>query len=70
LVAQDISTSLGRLKAAMQSLAAGDLTISVLGTDRHDEVSEMAATVQVFQDNANEMQRLKDRRLEAEQRGG
>ena len=67
-VSQDITASLALLKGTMQRLAAGDLAISVSGTDRRDEVGEMAATVQVFKDNALEMERLKVEQKEAEQR--
>jgi len=50
----------------MQRLARGDLTVSVAGTDRGDEVGEMAAALQVFKDNAVEMERLKAESQEAE----
>jgi methyl-accepting chemotaxis protein len=58
LVNRDISRSLGGLKAAMERLAKGDLTTSIPGADRRDEVGDMARTVQVFKDNAVEVQRL------------
>jgi methyl-accepting chemotaxis protein len=66
LIARDISGSMVRLRSAMQRLARGDLTVSVAGTDRGDEVGEMAAALQVFKDNAVEMERLKAERQEAE----
>jgi methyl-accepting chemotaxis protein len=66
LIARDISGSMVRLRSAMQRLAGGDLTVSVAGTDRGDEVGEMAAALQVFKDNAVEMERLKAERQEAE----
>ncbi|WP_162530685.1 methyl-accepting chemotaxis protein [Rhodovastum atsumiense] len=58
LVNRDITRSLGSLKAIMQRLAKGELSVTVPGTDRHDEVGEMAAAVQVFKDNALEMKRI------------
>jgi methyl-accepting chemotaxis protein len=68
MVSRDISGSMTRLKGDMQSLAVGDLTVGVSGTDRADEVGEMATTVQVFKDNAIEMERLKAAQKAAEQR--
>ncbi|MBS0640144.1 MAG: cache domain-containing protein, partial [Proteobacteria bacterium] len=58
LVSLDITASLGRLKGAMGALARGDVTTDVPGLGRVDEVGEMAAAVQVFKDNAIEVQRL------------
>jgi len=68
LVSRDISRSLGRLKASMQGLAGGDLSAEVTGTDRRDEVGEMAVTVGVFKENAITVQRLKAEREAAEKR--
>ena len=58
LVNRDITASLGALKTAMQRLADGDLAVAVPGAGRRDEVGDMAQTVQVFKDNALEVQRL------------
>ncbi len=46
------------LAAVMHKLAGGDLSVVVPTTGRKDEVGEMAAAVQVFKDNALEVQRL------------
>ncbi len=46
------------LAGAMHKLAGGDLAIAIPGTGRRDEVGDMAAAVQVFKDNATEVQRL------------
>jgi methyl-accepting chemotaxis protein len=51
LVNRDIAGSLARLKSAMEQLAGGDLTTSIAGLDRHDEVGGMAAAVQVFKES-------------------
>jgi methyl-accepting chemotaxis protein len=59
LVNRDITGSLGALKTAMDRLAKGDLATSVPGTDRHDEVGGMAATVLVFKDSMTEADRLR-----------
>ncbi|MFY8105722.1 MAG: methyl-accepting chemotaxis protein [Elstera sp.] len=46
------------LAEAMRKLAKGDLSVAIPGTNRGDEVGEMAGAVQVFKDNATEVQRL------------
>jgi methyl-accepting chemotaxis protein len=68
LVARDITGSLDRLKSVMQRLASGDLAVNVVGTDRRDEVGQMADAVQVFKVNATEMDRLKAEQKEVERR--
>jgi methyl-accepting chemotaxis protein len=59
VIERDIATSLDRLKGAMAALAHGALATEIPGTDRSDEVGEMAAAVRVFKDNAIAMDRLK-----------
>jgi methyl-accepting chemotaxis protein len=49
LVNRDIAASLGALKAAMEQLASGALSIVIPGTKRRDEVGGMAGAVLVFQ---------------------
>ncbi|HAE49709.1 MAG TPA: hypothetical protein DCK97_20025, partial [Tistrella mobilis] len=68
LIDRDITRPLGRLRTAMAELAAGNLSTRIDGTGRRDEVGEMAATVQVFKDNAIEMERLRAERQASEQR--
>jgi methyl-accepting chemotaxis protein len=51
LIGRDISGSLGRLKTAMEHLAKGELSTSIPGTTRRDEVGAMAGAVQVFKDH-------------------
>jgi methyl-accepting chemotaxis protein len=58
LLARSITGPLGELRGAMTNLAHGDTTASVPGTERSDEVGDMARTVNVFRDNAIERQRL------------
>jgi methyl-accepting chemotaxis protein len=59
LVNRDITVSLGALQTAMDRLAKGDLATAIPGTDRHDEVGGMAATVLVFKDHMAESKRLR-----------
>ncbi len=39
------------MTGVMQSLAEGDTSVDIPGTDRRDEIGQMATTVQVFKDN-------------------
>lgn len=52
MTAVAITGPLGRLRDAMQSLAAGDNTVVVEGQSRGDEIGAMSRAVQVFKDNA------------------
>ena len=49
LINRDITRPLGGLQDAMQRLSQGDLTATVPGTDRADEIGAMAGTVLTFQ---------------------
>ncbi|MEE1610754.1 methyl-accepting chemotaxis protein [Microvirga sp. CF3016] len=49
---------LTRMTGAMSRLAEGDLTVDVTGTERKDEVGQLARSLQVFKDNAVEARRL------------
>ena len=52
----------------MDALARNDLTAEVRGADRKDEVGEIARAVQVFKDNAIEVERLKAEQIAQERR--
>jgi methyl-accepting chemotaxis protein len=47
------------LKRVMEAYAKNELTAAVPGTERRDEVGDMARTVEVFKTNAIEVERLK-----------
>jgi methyl-accepting chemotaxis protein len=47
-----------RLTGAMQRLATGDLAVEVPDTSRRDEIGIMARTLQVFKENAAQIDRL------------
>src|SRR5262249_20314823 len=64
LVTRDIAGSLGRLKEAMVRLAGGELSTSVPGTERRDEVGGMAGAVLVFKQY---MERARELAAETEQ---
>jgi methyl-accepting chemotaxis protein len=67
LIGRSISRPLGQLGARMQGLADGALDGEIPGIDRGDEVGAMAATVQIFKDNAIRIRGLEQ--AEAETQG-
>jgi methyl-accepting chemotaxis protein len=58
LINRDISKMLGDMRDTMTRLAAGDLTVTIPGTDRTDELGGMASAVAVFKDNAGRIEAL------------
>jgi methyl-accepting chemotaxis protein len=58
LISHGITGPIAALRERMLSLAGGQSEASVHGTDRRDEVGEMAKAVAVFRDNAIERLRL------------
>ncbi|OKO83852.1 chemotaxis protein [Bradyrhizobium sp. NAS80.1] len=61
-----MSQPIARLKLAMEGLARNDLKTEVPEKERHDEIGDMARTVEVFKTNALEVERLKAAQVEAE----
>jgi methyl-accepting chemotaxis protein len=59
---------IGLLKTVMEALAGNDLKTEIPGTDRRDEVGDMARTVEVFKKNGLEVERLKAEQQAAEKR--
>ena len=51
LINRDIGGSLGKLKAAMERLAKGELSTEIPGIARRDEVGSMADAVRVFKEH-------------------
>jgi methyl-accepting chemotaxis protein len=68
LIGRSISRPLGALGARMQSLADGALEEPIPGLGRGDEIGAMAATVQVFKDNAVRIRGLEAVEAEAQSR--
>ncbi|MBN8521557.1 MAG: HAMP domain-containing protein [Alphaproteobacteria bacterium] len=58
LVARNLSAPLTRMVDAMKKLANGENGTAVPGLGRGDEIGDMASAVQVFKENALEMERL------------
>lgn len=68
LVGRSITVPLGQLGVRMQTLADGALDEAIPGTDRRDEIGKMAATVQVFKDNAVRVRALEQQELANKER--
>jgi methyl-accepting chemotaxis protein len=60
MIGRSISRPLGQLGARMQALAEGKLDGAIPGIGRGDEVGAMAATVQIFKDNAVRIRGLEE----------
>jgi methyl-accepting chemotaxis protein len=52
VVINQVSKPLLRIAEAMRKLAGGDNSVEIPGADRHDELGQMAGTVQVFKESA------------------
>lgn len=63
-VAQGISQPITALAQQIGQLAVGDVSVSISGLDRQDEIGEMARSLDVFKRNAIEVERLKKQQEE------
>ena len=68
IVRSGITEPLSARGNVMSRLAGGTRDVESPGADRKDEVGEMARTVQVFKDNAIEVERLKAEQIAQERR--
>lgn len=57
-IAQTISKPIEKMVIAMKKISQDELDVHVPGLNREDEVGDMAATVQVFKENAEQMKHL------------
>ena len=64
-VGHSVTRPLRAMGKSMRTLAAGDLEAAIPFQDRHDEIGEMSAAVQVFKENAIAIERAKTERDEA-----
>jgi len=60
-VVSGVSRPLVNITKTMGILAQNDLTVSIVGADREDEVGQMARSVEVFKQNAIDRQRMEER---------
>jgi len=58
LVRSKVASPIKAITATMRSLASGDRSIAIPGTQRSDEIGEMARSVEVFKENAVRALRL------------
>jgi methyl-accepting chemotaxis protein len=69
LIAQSgIVKPINLLKSVMEAFAHNNLTAEVPGTDRRDELGDMARTVEVFKKNGLEVERMRADQLVTEKR--
>jgi len=68
MIGRSISKPLSELGARMQALADGKLDGEIPGAGRGDEIGAMAATVQIFKDNAVRMRGLDQKEAEVQAR--
>ena len=68
MIGRSISIPLGQLGARMKELADGKLDGDIPGVGRGDEVGAMAATVQIFKDNAVRIRGLEKAETETKER--
>jgi methyl-accepting chemotaxis protein len=64
LIRTSVAGGLKSLASAMRKLAEGDLSITIEGAKRRDEIGTMAAAVEVFRQNAEENHALRARQEE------
>src|SRR5260370_320009 len=69
MISRSISRPVGQLGARMRALADGVLEGDIPGTERGDEIGAMAATVQIFKDNALRIRGLEKVEAETQARG-
>ncbi len=68
LLGRSISKAVAGMVDAMTRLARGELSISLPGVGRKDEIGEMAAAVEVFRTNMADAERLRAEQAEADAR--
>jgi methyl-accepting chemotaxis protein len=68
LIARSITGPLSRIIDVMRALTSGDLTVEVAGSERKDEVGDVAKAVLVFKDGLLEAEKLRGEQEEAKQR--
>ncbi len=67
-VARGISKPISAMSDTMSELAKDNFEVAIPGTERHDEIGDMAASVQVFKENGMEAKRLQEEQVKSERR--
>ncbi|CAK0746128.1 methyl-accepting chemotaxis protein [Azospirillaceae bacterium] len=60
VVSRSITEPIKKMTVTMTALASGNLTVTAPALDNRDEVGEMARAVQVFKDNALEVEQMRN----------
>jgi methyl-accepting chemotaxis protein len=68
LIARSITVPLRRIIDVMSALTSGNLAVEVKGSERRDEIGEVAKSVLVFKDGLVEAERLRKEQEEAKKR--
>ncbi len=68
LTQSGVTRPITTLSATMTRLAEGDTSVDIPGSDRGDEIGEMAKTVEIFKQNGLEKARLEKEQADLEQR--
>ncbi|MGJ5050248.1 methyl-accepting chemotaxis protein [Bradyrhizobium oligotrophicum] len=66
MIVAGVSRPITAMTEAMRRLAGGDMAAPIPGTDRKDEIGNMAGAVLVFKNNAIETEKLRAEQAEAE----
>ncbi|MBF0393675.1 MAG: cache domain-containing protein, partial [Alphaproteobacteria bacterium] len=61
IVGRSITQPLGEIREAMEKLTGGDHSVTVPCTRRADELGQVARSIELFKENLNDMDRLRDR---------
>mgnify|MGYP006269262867 CR=1 FL=1 len=64
VIGHTLSGSISRVTKNMSELANGNLDLQIDGTDRKDEIGDMARALQVFKDNAVERKKMQEKEEE------
>jgi methyl-accepting chemotaxis protein len=64
VIVGSITGPVGALTGVMGKLSEGDKTVDIFGTDRKDEIGAMARAVEVFKQNAIEMEKMEAEQAE------
>ncbi len=66
--ARGVTRPIVKMSGAMQELAKDNFDVTIPGTERSDEIGEMAASVQVFKENGMEAAQLREEQAKIEAR--
>ncbi|MBT6442281.1 MAG: HAMP domain-containing protein [Alphaproteobacteria bacterium] len=68
IIGNGVANPIKTMTDLMQRLAKGDKSVEIVGTERRDEIGQMAETVEVFKQNAIETDHLREEQEETKKR--